>query len=76
MIRKMIVINKGTVVSHTETDMATAEEITLRDSVQQAIADLQTIQGAVLTTEALQISAIKQEAAILEKLIRFIAKRI
>jgi len=68
--------NKGTLIQRVSTDTATPEDISLRNAVQQALADLQTIQGAALTTEAAQISAIKLEAAILEKLIRFIAKRI
>ena len=48
----------------------------IRTAYNQAITDLQTIQGAALTTEASQIAAIKGMAAIQEKLLKFLKEMI
>jgi len=48
----------------------------IREAYNQAITDLQTIQGAALTTEASQIQAIKGMAGILEKLLKFMKEMI
>jgi len=69
MIRKMY--GKGGVLISTETRYS-LEEKALRERMDAAITDTQTIQGAALNTEAAQINAIKAEAEILEKLLKFI----
>ena len=48
----------------------------IRTAYNQAITDLQSIQGAALTTEASQIQAIKGMAGILEKLLKFMKETI
>jgi len=69
-------IRDGMIVSSVSTENIDPEQLNLRNAAQAAIDALQTIQGAALTTEAAQIAAIKEEAQILEKLIRYIKRRI
>jgi len=57
-------------------DEGNLDEKALRNAIDGAITDLQVIQGAALTTEAAQINAIKKEAEILEKVLRFIKRRV